>query len=193
MLPEVTLSLPIPEDIHRMVQWLDDIEVNTLWYGLGEDGLPLHIGYSPHSISRASGTEWQRVFEDENRKIFSIYTSEGEHIGEGQLVIEQPLLEAQLFLIIGRKDLWHHHYGTMALIKLMDEAFENYGLHRVWVDVPEYNEHALQMFRHLGFVLEGHLRKTHRKNDEWYDSLAMGLLTEEYSRRRARLMSGAAG
>ena len=191
MFPEVTLSQPTNEDIHRMVQWLDDAEVNTLWYGLGEDGLPLHIGYSPHSISQASREEWQRVFEDEDRKIFSIYTSEGEHIGEGQLVIEQPLLEAQLFLIIGRKDLWHHHYGTMALIKLMDQAFETYGLHRVWVDVPEYNEHALGMFRHLGFVLEGHLRKTHRKNNEWFDSLAMGLLTEEYSRRRARLMSSA--
>ena len=193
MLPDVTLALPTTADIHRMVQWLDDAEVNTSWYGLGEDGRPIHIGYSPHRIFQASREEWQRVFEDEDRKIFSVYTSEGEHIGEGQLVIEQPLLEAQLFLIIGRKDLWHHHYGTMALIGLMDKAFETYGLHRVWADVPEYNEHALQMFRHLGFVLEGHLRKTHRKNDEWYDSLCMGLLTEEYSRRRARLMSGTAG
>lgn len=175
-----------------MVQWLDDVEVNTLWYGLDEDGVPLHIGYSPHQAVKASSEEWQRIFEDEDRKIFSVYTSEGEHIGEGQLVVEQPLLEAQLFLIIGRKDLWHHHYGTMALIKLMDQAFETLGLHRVWVDVPEYNEHALRMFRHLGFVLEGHLRKTHRKNNEWFDSLSMGLLTEEYSRRRARLMSGAA-
>ena len=64
---------------------------------------------------------------------------------------------------------------------------------RVWVDVPKYNEQALRMYRHLGFVLEGHLRKTHRKNDERYDSIAMGLLTGEYSRRRARLMSGTPG
>ena len=61
-------------------------------------------------------------------------------------------------------------------------------LHRVWVDVPEYNEHALRMFRHVGFVLEGHMRKTHRKDGEWYDYYAMGLLVDEYSRRRARLM-----
>ena len=193
MFPEVTLTLPTAEDIRRMAHWLDDVEVNSFWYGLDEDGLPLHIGYSPHRIFQASREEWQRMFEEEERKIFSVYTSEGEHIGEGQLVIEQPLLEAQLFLIIGRKDLWHHHYGTMALVVLMDKAFETYGLHRVWVDVPEYNEHALQMFRHLGFVLEGHLRKTHRKDGQWYDSFALGLLTEEYSRRRARFMSGATG
>ena len=65
-------------------------------------------------------------------------------------------------------------------------------MHRVWVDVPEYNEHALQMFRQLGFVLEGHLRGTHRKNDEWYDSMALGLLSDEYSRRRARVLGNPA-
>lgn len=193
MFPEVTLTLPTTEDIRRMAGWLEDVDVNSSWYGLEEGGRPLHIGYSPHRIFQASREEWRRVFEEEDRKIFSVYTSEGEHIGEGQLVIEQALLEAQLFLIIGRKDLWHHHYGTMALVMLMDKAFETYELHRVWADVPEYNEHALQMFRHLGFVLEGHLRRTHRKDGQWYDSFAMGLLTEEYSRRRARLMSGATG
>ena len=133
----------------------------------------------------------QHVFEDDTRRIYSIYTVDGTHIGEGQLVVESPLMEAQLFLLVGRKDLWHHHYGTMAMIKLLDEAYEDQGLHRVWVDVPEYNEHALQMCQHLGFVLEGHLRKTHRKDGEWYDSSAMGLLAEEYMRRRSRLIPDA--
>ena len=191
MFPEVTLVSITRADVQRMADWLDDEEVNSLWYGLDDDGLPLHLGYSPHGILQASPEEWDQVFGSGDRKIFSVYTAEGDHIGEGQLFIEWPLAEAQLVLMIGRKDLWHHHYGTMASIKLLDEAFENLGLHRVWVDVPEYNEHALQMFRHIGFVLEGHLRKTHRKNGEWYDSFAMGLLTEEYSRRRSRLMGGA--
>ena len=48
--------------------------------------------------------------------------------------------------------------------------------------------HALRLCRHVGFVLEGHFRKTHRKGDTWYDSFAMGLLSDEYERRRARLM-----
>ena len=188
MFPDVALTPVGKEDVNRLSSWLDDPEINSSWYGLGDDGVPLHIGYSPHEIVRSSDQEWEHVFEDEDRKIFSIYTTQGDHIGEGQLVIEWPLLEAQLFLLIGRKDLWHHHYGTSALIQLLDQAYETYDLHRVWVDVPEYNEHALQLFRHLGFVLEGHLRKTHRKGDTWFDSFAMGLLADEYSRRRARLV-----
>ena len=153
--------------------------------------MPLHTGYSPPRILQASDAEWSRVFENDDRKIFSICTTDGEHIGEAQLAIEWALQEAQLFIIIGLKDFWHQHYGTMALILLLDRAYETYELHRVWADVPDYNEHALQMMRHLGFVLEGHLRKTHRKDDIWYDSFAMGLLTDEYTRRRSRLMGTA--
>ena len=189
MFPEIKLTTGTREDVKRIIEWLDDAEVNSMWYGLGDDGKPLHIGYSPHELLEASDEQIQQVFEDEVRRIYSVYTDDGAHIGEGQLVVESPLMEAQLFLLVGRKDLWHHHYGTMAMIKLLDEAYEDHGLHRVWVDVPEYNEHALQMCQHLGFVLEGHLRKTHRKDGQWYDSSAMGLLSEEYMRRRSRLMT----
>ena len=188
MLPEVSLVPPTREDVQRLADWLDDPEVNAVWYGRDEDNTPLHTGYSPHRILRSSEDEWQQVFEDENRKIYSLYTNSGDHIGEAQLVVERPLQEAQLYLLIGRKDLWHQHYGTTALIRLLDQAYDDLSLHRVWVDVPEYNEPALQMCRHIGFVLEGHLRKTHRKDGNWYDSFAMGLLTEEYARRRKRLM-----
>ena len=188
MFPRITLASVTREDVQRVNDWLTEQEVNQSWYGLGEDGRPLHIGYSPHDLIQATEEDWRLTFADEDRKIYSIHSPEGDHIGEGQLVIEWPLQEAQLFLLIGRTDLWHHHYGTSALIELLDQAFDGFELHRVWVDVPEYNEHALQMFRHLGFVLEGHLRRTHRKDNDWYDSFAMGLLADEYSRRRSRLV-----
>ena len=192
MFPEVQLAAITREDVSRVDEWLNDTEVNSSWYGVDQHGIPLHIGYAPQEMRQASEDEWQQVFQDDDRKILSVYTKEGDHIGEGQLVIEWTRLEAQLFLLVGRKDLWHHHYGTAALIRLLDQAFDTFQLHRVWVDVPEYNEHALQMFRQLGFVLEGHLRGTHRKNDEWYDSMAMGLLSDEYSRRRARVLGNPA-
>ena len=188
MLPEVILRPVAREDVQRLAEWLSDEEVNSLWYGVGEGGLPLHVGYSPRQILEAPESAWRLVFDSDDRKVYAIYTKEGEHIGEGQLAVEWALQEAQLFVMVGRKDLWHHHYGTMALVALLDEAYETHRLHRVWVDIPDYNEHALQMCRHLGFVLEGHLRKTHRKNDNWYDSFSMGLLADEYYRRRSRLM-----
>lgn len=189
MFPKINLVSLTREDVQRVAEWLDDPDVNSLWFGEDENGDPIHIGYSPGEVLSAPEDNWDESIPDEEyRKVFSVYTTEGDHIGEGQLEFEWALLEAQLVLIIGRKDLWHHHYGTSALVALLDEAYNNYDLHRVWVDVPEYNEHALRLCRHVGFVLEGHFRKTHRKGDSWYDSFAMGLLSDEYERRRARLM-----
>lgn len=191
MFPQISLVSLTREDVQRVAEWLDDPEVNALWFGEDGEGDPIHIGYSPSEVLNAPEDKWDESIPDEEyRRVFSVYTTEGEHIGEGQLEFEWALLEAQLSLIIGRKDLWHHHYGTSALIALLDESYNTYDLHRVWVDVPEYNEHALRLCRHVGFVLEGHFRKTHRKGDAWYDSFAMGLLADEYERRRARLMEG---
>jgi RimJ/RimL family protein N-acetyltransferase len=191
MFPHVSLTTDISrDDVGRIRDWLRDPEVSSLWYGTDDsDGHALHIGYAPEHVPDASEEEWNQIFSQDERRIYSIYVPEESHIGEGQLLVEWPLEEAQLFILIGRKDLWHHHYGTAALVAMLDEAFENLELHRVWVDVPEYNEHALQMFRHLGFVLEGHLRRTHRKDGNWYDSFAMGLLTDEYGRRRSRVLA----
>ena len=188
MFPEITLATPTREDVRRMAEWLNDPEVSTVWYGVGDDGRPLHTTYITEAILAGGPTEWDHVFSDENRTIFSVYNSDGEHIGEGQLLIEWPLLEARADLLIGRKDLWHHHFGTSALIGMLDHAFGPLGLHRVWVDVPEYNHPGLQMVQHVGFVVEGHLRKTHPKNNEWFDSTVLGLLAEEYPRRRAKLL-----
>ena len=191
MFPKVSLTTVTREDVQRVDEWLNDPEVNSSWYGLGEGGEPLHIGYSPREFLQATEEEWRQNFENEDRRIYSVYTNEGDHIGEGQLVIEWSLLEAQLFLLIGRKEMWHHHYGTSALIGLLDHAFGPLGLHRVWVDVSEYNEPGLQMVQHVGFVLEGRLRKSHRKNNEWFDSTVLGLLADEYPRRRAKLLETA--
>ena len=191
MFPEVTLVTPTREDVQRLSDWLSDPEVNEVWFGVADNGKPLHATYEPAAILAGGASEWDQIFNDESRTIFSIYNGDGEHIGEGQLLVEWPLLEAQAHLLIGRKDLWHHHYGTSALISLLDHAFGPLGLHRVWVDVSEYNEPGMQMVQHVGFVLEGHLRKTHRKNNEWFDSAVLGLPAEEYPRRRARLLETA--
>ena len=191
MLPEVRIAEASREDIQRVADWLQDEEVNASWYGTDEQGDPVHIGYSPKHILEAATPEWDEVFGGEVRKIFSVLTADGEHIGEGQIVIEAPLWEAQLFILIGRKDLWYRGYGTAALIHLLDRAFYTYGLHRAWVDTPEYNLPAIHMCERIGFLLEGRLRGTHRKGGQWYDSMAMGLLSDEYPRRRARLMEPA--
>jgi RimJ/RimL family protein N-acetyltransferase len=188
MLPEVRLVRVIRGDVERMGRWLQDPEVNASWYGTDVRGEAVHIGYAPRRMVEATPDEWDAIFLGPTRRIFSVLTGEGEHIGEAQMVIHSPLREAQLFVLIGRKDMWYWGFGTAALFQLLELAFDRYLLHRAWVDVPAYNLPAIHMCERVGFVLEGRLRHTHPKDGNWYDSLAMGLLAHEYQRRREALL-----
>ena len=72
MFPEVTLAAPTREDVQRMAEWLNDLEVSTVWYGVDGDGKPLHTGYNPEALASGSQDDWDHVFSDENRTIFSL-------------------------------------------------------------------------------------------------------------------------
>ena len=181
---DIQLSAVTKDDVFRIASWLEDTSVNSMWYGPGEDGTPKHIGYDPKSAINANQAEWDFLFANPDRIIRSIYAEGFGHIGEIQILINPPLKEAELFVLIGKKDVWGHHYGQIAVLQFLDFAFLEIALHRVWVDVPEYNHIALHLFRRLGFTIEGSLRSTHFLNGDWKNSTVLGLLEDEYSRRR---------
>lgn len=181
---DIQLNTVTKDDVFRIASWLEDTSVNRMWYGAGEDGTPKHIGYDPKSAINANQAEWGFLFSNPERIIRSIYVQEFGHIGEIQILINPPLKEAELFILIGKKEVWGHHYGQIAVLLLLDIAFLEIELHRVWVDVPEYNHIALHLFKRLGFTIEGSLRSTHMLNGDWKNSTVLGLLEDEYNRRR---------
>ncbi len=178
---EVVLNNVSREDVSRIREWLQDEEVAESWFGRYSYGDPAHLGYHPEEMERASDDEWGRVFGDPEHRILSIYTPNGEHIGEVHVALEESLGDGQMSILIGRKDLWHHGYGTAGARAALALAFKDWGLYRVWVDVPEYNKAARAMFEHMGFVHEGTLRKSRPHEGSRFDSVVMGILAAEYA------------
>ena len=181
---EVTLNEVRRPDVARIREWLGDEEVSASWFGRYSYGDPAHLGYHPEEIEHASQEEWERVFSDPEHRILSIYTEGGEHIGEVHVAVEESLGDGQLSILIGRKDRWHMGYGAAGVRSVLGLAFDEWGLYRVWVDVPEYNNAALAMFEHLGFVHEGTLRKSRPHEGARFDSVVMGILAAEYVARK---------
>ena len=179
----VTLRPVTREDVARLRSWLEDEEVAESWFGRYSYGDPAHLGYHPEEMDDVSDAEWERVFDDPEHRILSIYTLEGEHVGEVHVAIEESLGDGHLSILIGRKDMWHHGYGTAGTLETLRLSFGERGLFRVWVDIPEYNTAALEMFRHLGFVHEGTLRKSRPHEGARFDSVVMGMLAGEYAAR----------
>ena len=180
---KVTLQQVTREDVSRIRQWLEDEEVSESWFGRYSYGDPAHLGYHPSEMEDAPQETWDRVFSDPEHRILSIYTAAGEHIGEVHIAIEESLGDGHFSILIGRKDAWHQGYGTAGTRAALDIAFSQYGLYRVWVDIPEYNEAAMAMCRHLGFVHEGTLRKSRPHEGSRFDSVVMGILATEYSQQ----------
>ena len=182
-LQNVTLRTVSREDVGRIRQWLKDEEVSESWLGRYSYGDPAHLGYHPEQMEDASDEAWERVFNDPEHRMLSIYTERGEHIGEVHVAIEETLGDGHISILVGRKDLWHQGYGTAGLTTALDMAFNEWGLYRVWADVPEYNTSALAMCEHLGFVHEGTLRKSRPHEGSRFDSVVVGMLATEYASR----------
>ena len=178
---QVVLRPVSREDVSRIRQWLDDEEISESWFGRYSYGDPAHLGYHPSEMEGSSDEEWSSVFDDPEHRILSIYTQDGEHIGEVHFAIEESLGDAHFSILIGRKDLWNRGYGTAGTIAALDTAFSEYGLYRVWVDIPEYNTAARSMCTRLGFVHEGTLRQSRPHEGSRHDSVVMGMLAAEYS------------
>ena len=173
------------DDVKRIAIWLDDPEISDAWFGRYTYGDPAHLGYEPNNMINATKEEWDEVFHDPHhephRDIFSIYTLSEEHLGEGQLSIDEALGDAQVSVLIGEKTLWHKGYGTAAVLAMIEHIFDHLGLHRAWVDVPEYNTAARKMFEHIGFQHEGTLRQSRPHDGARHNSVILGLLTNEYA------------
>ncbi|MED5429229.1 MAG: GNAT family protein [Chloroflexota bacterium] len=179
--PTIELRKVTREDVTRINQWLADQKVSENWFGRYSYGDPAHLGYHPEKVEQFSEQQWEDTFSNPEHIILSICTADGSHIGESHIAIEESLGDGQISILIGEREMWHQGYGTAALKETLKQAFSKYSLFRVWADIPEYNEAALNMFQHLGFQHEGTLRKSRPHEGSRFDSTIMGMLSNEYN------------
>ncbi|SHI91706.1 Protein N-acetyltransferase, RimJ/RimL family [Geosporobacter subterraneus DSM 17957] len=76
-------------------------------------------------------------------------------------------------------------YGKMALALILKLCFENYGCHRLWLDVFEDNHRALRLYQKMGFIQEGTLRECKKSNTGYRSMIIMSMLEQEYYRHRS--------
>lgn len=70
-------------------------------------------------------------------------------------------------------------FGTEVLRRIVDYAFDEVGLHRLGLDVFDFNPRAKHVYEKLGFVEEGRLRHSLLWDGEWHDSILMSILATD--------------
>src|SRR4029079_2239361 len=81
---------------------------------------------------------------------------------------------------IGDPADWGRGYGSDALNALMDFAFGQLRLERVWLDTETTNQRAQEAYRKAGFEVEGTLRRAWFQDGVWKDDLRMALLRDRW-------------
>ncbi|KAG6918326.1 hypothetical protein DXG01_015184 [Tephrocybe rancida] len=88
---------------------------------------------------------------------------------------------------------WSKGYGLEMGNFMVDYAFRHLASHRVSLTVFEGNDRAIALYKKLGFVEEGRIRKLVWIDGGWRDRIHMGILDEEWAalkeRRASNLLS----
>jgi RimJ/RimL family protein N-acetyltransferase len=81
---------------------------------------------------------------------------------------------------IGEREYWGNGYGTDAMRVLLRYAFTELNLHRVSLNVFEYNPRAIRSYEKAGFIVEGRERLVLWRDGRRYDVIGMGILRPEW-------------
>ncbi|WP_414937576.1 GNAT family N-acetyltransferase [Amycolatopsis sp. cmx-11-51] len=76
-------------------------------------------------------------------------------------------------------DVFGKGYGTEATKLILDFAFDIVGVHRVSLEVFEFNLRAQRVYEKCGFVREGLQREALWWDGEWHDVITMALLKND--------------
>jgi len=134
-------------------------------------------------VSVKAAREWiEKHWEKELAYAFAIRRLEDERvIGEiGLDGIRWEHGDAWLGIGLGEREYWGKGYGTDAIRVMLRYAFTELNLHRLTLNVFEYNPRAIRSYEKAGFVLEGRERVVLYRDGRRWDVLYMGILREEW-------------
>lgn len=160
------------EDLPTFVRWFNDPEVRQY----------LRM-YEPMSMAKE-----ERWFEDMlERKddfVFAIEAQIGEQwvpIGNvGLHRIDWKNRTAVFGIALGEKAYWGQGFGTDATRTILRFAFEELNLHRVELEVFDFNTRAIRSYEKAGFRHEGTRRQALFRYGRYHDVHLMSILQSEY-------------
>lgn len=160
------------EDLPTFVRWFNDPEVRQYL-----------MMYEPMSMAKEE--RWfEEMLERKNDFVFAIEAQIGEqwvHIGNvGLHRIDWKNRTAMFGIALGEKAYWGQGFGTDATRTMLRFAFEELNLHRVELEVFDFNPRAMRSYEKAGFRHEGTRRQALFRQGRYHDVHVMAILQSEY-------------
>jgi len=159
-------------DLDAVMTWVNDEEVTR------NLGAPMIYPLSRAAEERYLETN-TRGGEPDCR--WAIETLAGEYLGGISLMtIDWINRSAQVGIVIGSKPHWGKGFGTDAMRAVLRFAFDKMNLHRVWLNVYDFNVRGIKSYEKCGFKREGVQREYRFLDGRYHDSVLMGILERDY-------------
>ena len=86
-------------------------------------------------------------------------------------------------IYIGDPDLRDKGLGREALVRIIEHCFSDLGMERITIDHFPANKRADHLYRKIGFVDEGIMRNSGKKDGRYVDLQLKSILREEYEKK----------
>jgi len=161
------------KDINKTLFWHNDFEISDLYSG------------HPFPVNLEMEQKWYEKILTSNfpTTVFGI-----EHIGSKELIGLSLLKDinlinraAEFAIYIGDKEYRGKGLSKEVTILTLSFGFYKLGLNKIYLKVLEENTVAISLYKKVGFIQEGLIRKSVFKNSQFKNEILMGILIEEFN------------
>jgi RimJ/RimL family protein N-acetyltransferase len=172
--------------------WLRPIEPADMEATSLEEADLAHYAGFKRSFSRAEGERCLKKMAshpDENIQFTVCLLGQDESIGGvGLRVVDRVNGSAEVSIFISKPSEWSKGLGTDAMRVMLDFAFGEMRLERVWLRVFDYNARAARSYEKAGFAREVLLRHDRFHRGKHHDTDLMAIVRPDWEadpRRKA--------
>jgi len=66
----------------------------------------------------------------------------------------------------------------------IEYLFNNVNINRIWLEVIDFNKHAISLYKKIGFIEEGRKRQAVYRNGKFCDYIVMSYLKKDYEKSK---------
>ncbi len=165
------------KDAKLMLEWMHDADIQK---GFKKNMLDATLEDAKFFCKKS---KIPNELSDGDSLHFAIVNEKDEYLGTISLKsisIENGSAE---YAITTRKAVQGQGVAKEATGILLEKAFHEYGLHRVYLSVFADNVAAIRLYEQCGFIYEGEFRKHLKRGDEYVNWRWYGMLDEEYDKQ----------
>lgn len=160
------------EDVGELLRWVDSKKLLYQWsgsrfaYPMEEDVFLKHFAAS--------------IGDQPERYLFKV-NDDDEMVGYIELNnVNIAHRNAMISRVLVKPTKQNKGVASFMMKELLKVAFEELGVHRVSLNVFDFNDPARNVYDKIGFKKEGYLRDTLKCDDEYWSIYVMSMLEHEY-------------